>query len=161
MSFAIAARSLALSGLAMLTIAAAEPAAVPGVNPAVVARFVEHMRNNITLGSYPDGRPLEVETPAERARPILPERVSQRVWQRGSLDAVVEACGGDWKAMGLDPLMQQLRARGDLDDRQLGFAKLLHDAAKEQSGSITEEDCTDGVKANVANALKELAETEI
>lgn len=141
--------------LAAAMLAAAAPAPVfPPESPAVVARFVEHMRDNIELGTDVDGKPLARETAAERARPILPVELTEKIWNRGVLSGHAEACGGDWRAMSFDPLMAELRAGGKLTSRQLGFAALLHGAAQEQGMNIPEEECTPALKARIGAALK-------
>lgn len=126
---------------------------LPGEDPAVVARFVEHMRNNMQLGTFPDGTPLTPETPAERAKPILTPDLAQIIFERGRLSGNIEICSGDWKVMSFDPLMADLRARSDLSPKQLGFAALLHNAAQEQGRGMPEEDCTPGFKASLSATL--------
>lgn len=149
--------SALLIGLAALSIAAAPPAlVVPDPDPVVVGRFVEHMRDNITLGSYPDGRPLEIETPAERAKPILPQKLAEQVWLRGVVSGQIEGCSGDWQKVSFEPLMAKLRARGDLAPKQLGFAALLHDSAREQGNKGYEENCTPDYKRALMATVKAL-----
>lgn len=142
--------------VAMLAIAAAAPpeTMLPGETPEVVARWVEHMRGNMELGRYPDGRPLERETAAERAKPIMAPDLAKRVFDRGKLSGEIEACGGDWKAMSLDPLMAELQARGDLMPKQLGFAALLHGAAQDGTNDRLEEECTPEHKQAIERTLR-------
>lgn len=146
-------RRLFLLPLLLVTLAAGEPL-LPGEDPVVVGRWVEHMRNNFQLGSLPDGKPLPVETPAARAKPIVAPELAKRIWDRGVLSGKTETCGGDWKVMSFDPLMAELRARGDLSALQLGFAALLHGAAQQQGRGILEEDCTPDFKAALSATLR-------
>lgn len=146
-------RRLFLMPILALTLAAGEPL-LPGEDPVVVARWTEHMRSNFHLGTLPDGKPLPAETPEARAKPILAPQLAKRIWDRGMLSGNTEACGGDWQVMSFDPLMAELRARGDLTPLQLGFAKLLHGAAQEQGRGMSEEDCTPDFKAAVAATLR-------
>jgi len=126
---------------------------LPGEDPAAVARFVEHMRDNMYLGTYPDGSPLKPETAEERAKPILSADLAQIIFDRGRLSGNIEACGGDWKTLSFDPLMADLRARGDLTPKQLGFAALLHGAAQQQGRGMLEEECTPGFRASLSATL--------
>lgn len=126
---------------------------LPGEDPVVVARFVEHMRNNMQLGTYPDGSPLMPETTAERAKPILSADLAQIIFERGVLSGWIEVCGGDWKTLSFDPLMADLKSRGDLSPKQLGFAALLHGAAQQQGNSMSAEECTPGFKASLSATL--------
>lgn len=126
---------------------------LPFEAPAVVARWVEHMRNNMHLGTYPDGKPMQPEPAAERALPIIQPELARIIWDRGVLSGRVAVCGGDWKLMSFDPLMADLTARGDLNPKQLGFAALLHGAAKEQGLNMSEEYCTPGFKASLSATL--------
>jgi hypothetical protein len=126
---------------------------LPFESPVVVARWVEHLRNNMHLGTYPDGRPLQPEPEAERALPIIKPELAQIIWDRGVLSGRLEVCGGDWDVMSFVPLMADLKARGDLSPKQLGFAALLHGAAKEQGLNMAEEYCTPGFKASLSATL--------
>lgn len=126
---------------------------LPGEDPAVVARWVEHMRNNMRLGRYPDGTPLQPEPAEERALPIINADLAQIIYERGVLSGHIEICGGDWEVMSFNPLMTDLKARGDLTPKQLGFAALLHGAAREQGHNLLEEDCTPGFKASLSATL--------
>lgn len=148
-------RLLPILAAALLVAAAPAPIFMPE-SPEVVARFVEHMRENIELGTDADGKPLVRETAAERAQPILPVALTEKIWNRGVLSGHAEACGGDWRAMSFDPLMAELRAGGTLTSRQLGFAALLHGAAQEQGKNIPEDECTPTLKARIGAALKAL-----
>lgn len=139
--------------LALLIVAAGEPL-LPGESPVIVARWVEHMRGNMSLGTLPDGRPLPTETPEERRRPIIDLKLAKRIWDRGVLSGNTEACGGDWRVMSFDPLITELRARGDLTPKQLGFAALLHGAAQERGRAMSEEDCTAEFKASLTATLR-------
>jgi hypothetical protein len=133
--------------------AAAQIETLPGEDPIVVARFVEHMRDNMPLGHYPDGTPLPRESPEERAKPIIDKDLAQIIYERGNLSGYIEVCGGDWKTLSLDPLMADLKARGDLSPKQLGFAELLHGAAQQQGRNLLAEDCTPGFKASLSKTL--------
>jgi|GEM_PF-2594213 len=118
--------------------------------PDVVQRFVDHMRDNITLGRLADGTPMQAETPAERARPILPRALTQQVFDRGVLSGLIEGCGGDWQVMSYQPLLAALRANAGLTPKQIGFVTLLHDAAREQGNNIPEEQCTAAKRKSLA-----------
>ena len=130
------------------------PVARPATNPAIVQRFVDHMRTLITMGRLPDGTPMTAETTEERARPILPPALAQRVFDRGLLSGNMEACNGNWRQMSFDPLYAELAARGDLTPKQIGFAVLLHDAAREQGGHVPDEECTPEFEAGLVSAAQ-------
>lgn len=159
--------SRALMALFVLSLACGVPSAasqvaqtapkvetLPGEDPAVVARWVEHMRNNMTLGRYPDGTPLRPEPPEERAKPIIPADLAQIAYERGVLSGMLEVCGSDWEIISFKPLMADMTARGDLSPKQLGFIALLHGAAQEQGRNGTpEEECTAELKASLSATL--------
>lgn len=135
--------------------AATAPATSAGLamfDPMTVARFVESLRDNIRLATYADGTPLARETPAERKLPILPPDIAKRVLDRGALSGMTEVCGGDWRTMSFDPLMDGLRTRG-LTPKQLAFAAALHDSSKQIGPDLVPEGCDAGIKARVAELL--------
>lgn len=142
----------AASPSALAPVAATIPL-VPGESPVVVMRFVEHMRDNMHLGTYPDGTPMRAEPPEERSKPIISRALAQRIYDRGTLSGNITACGGDWQTMSYKPLMTELEARGDLSPKQLGFATMLHNAAQEQGKNVVDEDCTAEFKASVIATL--------
>lgn len=121
--------------------------------PAVIARFVEHMRDNIDMAVLPDGTRLRRETPAERALPILPPTLAKQVFDRGLLTGEIEACGGDADRMSYEPFMAKLRARRDLDPKQVAFASILLNAAREQRKMPREGGCSDADRAGLAAVL--------
>lgn len=144
---------LMLAAAALALAAAAPVETLPGESPEVVARWVEHMRNNMDLGTYPDGRPLAPEPRAERVLPIIAPDLAKRIFERGKLSGEIEACGGDWKAMSLDPLLAELTARKDLTPKQLGFAAMLHNAARDWTNDRLPEECTPEHKQIISNTL--------
>ena len=120
----------------------------------MVQRFVDHMRGLITMGHLPDGSPIPAETPAERAAPILPQALAQRTFDRGLLSGNIEACSGDWRTMSFKPFYAELTGRGDLTPKQIGFAVLLHDAAREQGNHLPDEACTPEFETSLASAAQ-------
>lgn len=136
------------------TAASAATPLLPSESPGVVQRFIDVLRNNMSLGSLPDGTPMLAEPPAERAQPILSAPLAQHVYDRGFVSGVFEACGGAWQDQSFNPLVAQLKARADLSPKQQGFAVMLHNAAKEQATNrIAEEDCTTELKSSALATL--------
>ena len=150
--------TLALACLAAIAAAPAPmtplPTLRPETDPAVVQRFVDHMRSLITTGRLPDGTPIAAETAAERAQPILPPALARRVFDRGVLSGNMEACSGDWRTMNFKPFYGELSARRDLTPRQIGFAVLLHDAAREQGNHLPDDACTPEFEASLTAAAQ-------
>lgn len=138
--------------LACLAAVAAAPVHRPRTDPVVVQRFVEVLRDNITLGKLPDGSPMARETPAERAQPILPAVLAQQAFDRGLVSGGIEACAGNWRVMNFDPFITELKSRADRTPKQLGFAVMLHDAGREQGNHIPDEQCTPEAQAALAAA---------
>ncbi len=128
--------------LACLAAVAAAPVNRPHSDPVVVQRFVELLRDNITLGKLPDGSPMALETPAERAQPILPPVLAQQAFDRGLISGGIEACAGNWRVMNFDPFVAELKSRRGLTPKQLGFAVMVHDAGREQGNHIPDDQCT-------------------
>lgn len=147
-----------LSVISILVVAATAASAatplLPSESPVVIQRFVDVLRNNMALGSYPDGTPMQAEPSAERAQPIMSAALAQRIFDRGFVSGVFEACGGAWQEQSFMPMVAELKARRDLSPKQQGFAVMLHNAAKEQAtGRITEEDCTPALKSSALATL--------
>lgn len=136
------------------TAASAATPLLPSESPVVIQRFIDLLRSNMSLGSLPDGTPMQAEPPAERAKPILSAPLAQLAYDRGFVSGVIEVCGGAWEQQSFNPLVAQLKAQTGLSPKQQGFAVMLHNAAKEQAiGRISDEDCTTELKASALATL--------
>ena len=138
--------------LACLAAVAASPGNRPRTDPVVVQRFVEVLRDNITLGKLPDGSALPRETPAERAQPILPPLLAQQAFDRGLVSGGIEACAGNWRVMNFEPFVAELKSRADLTPKQFGFAVMVHDAGREQGNHVPDDQCTPEAQAALTAA---------
>lgn len=148
--------------LVAATAASAATPLLPSESPVVIQRFIDVLRDDMSLGSHPDGTPMQAETPAERARPILSAPLAQHVYDRGFVSGVFEACGGAWQEQSFNPLVAEMKARNDLSPKQQGFAVMLHNAAKEQAtGRIVEDDCTTELKASALATLAALKKAKL
>jgi hypothetical protein len=97
-----------------------------------VAQVTRVARDNLSNARIEDGSNLPVETPAERAQPIIPRAAEIAAIRRGELSGQMEHCGLDWQNRSFRPFMRQLRDNG-WRGKRMAYVGLLHGISQAQT----------------------------
>ncbi len=130
-------RGGAVRRLAALLLFGWTVAAAPGVGIAAETRFLDSVpkelvqtvmglaRDNLSRARLPDGSNVPPETPAERARLLLPFEDAETVVDAGIASAYAKWCGEDW-VRNFEAMMASQRRRGLWSDKTMAYIGMLH-----------------------------------
>lgn len=113
-------------------------AQLPAAGPAAADhRLLEHLprnlvrdvmklaRDNITQARLLDGSQVSAETPAERAKTLVPFAEAELIVDSGIVSAYAEWCGEDWEP-NYRHMMAYQRSRKIWSEKAMAFVGLMH-----------------------------------
>lgn len=117
--------------MALLAIAALGSAArAEDASEEPLITMMEAARDQITKGTYDDGRHVAPETEAERAEELLNPADGQRVVYAGYVSGMLKWCGLDW-TLSHGAFFSAERGKLAWSAKQLAYMGVLHDVAME------------------------------
>lgn len=94
-----------------------------------VERLIGAVRDRIHVLVLDDGSNVPRESPAERARPLLPPDVERRIVEAGMRSGMAGYCRLDWQAH-FRAMMAFERRTGTWSDKQTSYMGALHGAGQ-------------------------------
>jgi uncharacterized protein YbaP (TraB family) len=98
----------------------------PAITAEIANPIVELTRDYIHEGVMENGEKVPRETPEERSKPLLPERISTCIVKVAAISAQSAACGNKYEEAVYLPFMKMSRKEFKPSDKQSAFAGLIH-----------------------------------
>lgn len=124
---------------------------IDALPPGYVDRLIAAVRDRIHVLVLDDGSNVPRESPAERARPLLPHGVERRIIEAGMRSGTARHCRIDWQSH-FREMMAFERRTGSWSDKQTSYMGGLHGAGQ----GIT----MDGSKPCEADLREKVAATQ-
>ncbi len=102
---------------------------IDALPPGHVERLIAAVRDRIHVLVLDDGSNVPRESPAERARPLLPHDVERRIIEAGMRSGMALYCRLDWQAH-FRAMMAFERQTGSWSDKQTSYMGALHGAGQ-------------------------------
>lgn len=88
-------------------------------------------RDGLPDAKLPDGNPVGEETPAQKAKPLIPFAEARDVVNAGAASGFAAWCGVDWEMRNFLPLMSHAHDAAKRPAKVVTFIALLHGAARD------------------------------
>lgn len=125
------------------------------MSPEFMKAIAEAARyNELPKAKLPDGRVIGPETAEEAARPaLIPAPAIEHAVQAGALIGYASFCKLDWKNRAMIPLMQQEKARGIWDEKDLKYIEIIMDLTRQSFEKNLPGTCTEKMRSMIASRL--------
>jgi hypothetical protein len=127
-------------------------------NMEFVTSVADFARTNLKEAKLPNGKKIGRESKKEMKVALLPYDKEQEVVDRGILAITAEWCGIEWQSASFKPYMNDQRASGQWNDKQLAYMGVMHGFTMGMVGRQLNKagDCTPKHKAAVKNYMAKL-----
>jgi hypothetical protein len=127
-------------------------------NMEFVTSVADFARKNLKEARLPSGEKVGRESRKEMKTALLPYDKEQEVVDRGILAITAEWCGIEWESASFKPYMNDNRASGQWDDKQLAYMGVMHGFAMGMIGRELNKagDCTPKHKNAVKTYMAKL-----
>ncbi len=127
-------------------------------NMQFVTQVADFARTNLKDAKLPNGDKVGRESKKEMKIALLPYDKEQEVVDRGILAITAEWCGIEWESASFRPFMNDQKASGQWDDKQLVYMGIMHGFTMGMIGRELNKagECTSKHKTAVKNYMAKL-----